>query len=100
MCMCVPYFILLTTVCWLLSLCFQTHIDTSQFEGIVEKCTSLDVDNLTYLDGCCLFGFCELKEDSQITVLWFLQEQDRLSLVFLLHSTQLRLILCCGECIT
>ena len=62
---------------------FQTHIDTSQFEGIVEKCTSLDVDNLTYLDGCCLFGFCELKEDSQFTVLWFLQEQDHLSLVFL-----------------
>ncbi len=66
---------------------FQTHIDTSQFEGIVEKCTSLDVDNLTYLDGCCLFGFCELKEDSQFTELWFLQEQDRFSSVFLLHST-------------
>jgi len=100
MCMCIPYFILLTSVCWLLSLCFSNTFDTSQFEGIVEKCTSLDVDNLTYLDGCCLFGFCELKEDSQFTVLWFLQEQDRLSLVFLLHSTQLRLILCCGECIT
>ena len=100
MCMCVPYFILLTTVCWLLSLCFSNTFDTSQFEGIMEKFTSLDVDNLTYLDGCCLFGFCELKEDSQFTVLWFLQEQDHLSLVFLLCSTQLRLLLCFGECIT
>ncbi len=31
---------------------------------------SHDVDNLTYLDGYCIFSVCELKEDSQFTVLW------------------------------
>ncbi len=70
------------------------------FESIVERLTSLDVDNLTYLDGCYLFGFCELKEDSQFTVLLIYKNKDHFSLVILLHSAQLRLILCCGECIT
>ena len=66
----------------------------------MEKLTSLDVDNLTYLDGCFLFSVCELKEDSEFTVLWFVQEQRLLSLIFLLHSAQLRLILCCVVCVT
>ncbi len=79
---------------------FKTHIDTSQFESIMEKCTSLDVDNLTYLDGCCLFSVCELKEDSQFTVLWLHKKKDHFSLFFLLHSAQSRLMLCCGVCIT
>ena len=37
----------------------------------MEKVTSLDVNNLTYLAGClCCSVFCELKEDSQFSVLW------------------------------
>ncbi len=46
------------------------------FESSMEKLTSLDVDNLTYLDGCSLFSVCELKEDSQFTVMWLYKNKD------------------------
>ena len=76
--MCVPFGIdsLLVFI-----LCYQEHNDTSQFESIMEKCTSLDVDNLTYLDGCCLFGSVNLRKThnllycgfykNKIVFLWF-----------------------------
>ncbi len=60
---------------------------------------SHDADNLTYIDGCCLVSVCELKEDSQFTVMW-LYKNKGFSLFFLLHSALSSLILCCGVCIT
>ncbi len=46
----------------------------------MEKVTSFDVNNLTYLDGYCLFSVCELQEDSQFTVLWLYKTKNFLCL--------------------
>ena len=101
MCMCVPFVSLYDSLLVIIFMLFKNIVILhSFFENILEKLTSRDVNNLTYLDGYCLFSVCELKEDSQFTVLWFYKNKDRFSLFVLLHSAQSRLILCCGMCIT
>ena len=48
-CACMYHFVLIKDSCWLLLLCYLNHIVTSQFESILEKWTSLDVENIVVL---------------------------------------------------
>lgn len=81
MCMCVPFVFLYDSLLVIIFMVCKTKLILHSFENIVEKLTSLDVDNLTYLAGCFLFSVSELKEDSQFTVLWLYK--TKIFLVFL-----------------
>jgi len=78
---------------------FKTKLILHSFENIVEKLTSLDVNNLTYLAGCFLFSvFVSLKKTHNLLYCGY--TRLRFFLFFLLHSAQSSLMLCCRECIT